>query len=269
MIAFVLAGLAALLYGAGSILQAMGARRSVASTGGTAAVVRHWPYLAGLGLDLGGWLLSLVAARSLPLFAVQAVLAGSVAVTVILAAVVFGFHVNRRDLAAVAAVTVALVLVGMSAGAKGARSIGDGAQPALVVVLVLAAAGGWFAIRRERPVAVGALAGLAFGGAAWCARAMRPRLSVGGVLTDHLVWGVVAFGLLGMVLYAQALGSGDVGSVTAALWVTEVVIPAIAGVLLLGDQVRSGWEAAAFGGVLLATAATVVLARSPAQVATA
>ena len=74
---------------------------------------------------------------------------------------------------------------------------------------------------------------------------MRPRLSVGGVLTDHLVWGVVAFGLLGMVLYAQALGSGDVGSVTAALWVTEVVVPAIAGVgerlarrLLRGESVR-------------------------------
>ena len=75
MISFLLAGLAAVLYGVAAILQAVGARRAVAATGGTAGVVRQWPYMTGLGLDLCGWLLSLAASRHLPLFAVQAVLA--------------------------------------------------------------------------------------------------------------------------------------------------------------------------------------------------
>ena len=47
---------------------------------------------------------SLLALRTLPLFAVQAVLAGSVAVTVILAAIVFNVALTSRDLIAVAAV---------------------------------------------------------------------------------------------------------------------------------------------------------------------
>ena len=118
MIAFVLAGLAAGVYGAGSILQAVGARKAVAATGTTAGVLRQWSYLAGLGCDLAGWLLSLLALRTLPLFAVQAVLAGSVAVTVILAAIVFNVALTPGDLIAVAAVTVAVVVIGLSAGPK-------------------------------------------------------------------------------------------------------------------------------------------------------
>ena len=265
MISFLLAGLAAVLYGVAAILQAVGARRAVAATGGTAGVVRQWPYMTGLGLDLCGWLLSLAASRHLPLFAVQAVLASSVAITVILAAVVFRLHLAGRDRTAVAGVTLALVLVGLSAGAKGAGIVDRGAEPALLGILVVVAAAAWLALRRECPVVLGALAGLAFGGAAWCARAAHPPLTVRGLLADHLVWGVVAFGLLGIVIHAQALSNGDVGPVTAAMWVTEVVAPAVAGVLVLGDQVRRGWHAPALVGVALATAATVVLARSPAR----
>ena len=265
MISFLLAGLAAVLYGVAAILQAVGARRAVAATGGTAGVVRQWPYMTGLGLDLCGWLLSLAASRHLPLFAVQAVLASSVAITVILAAVVFRLHLAGRDRTAVAGVMLALVLVGLSAGAKGAGIVDRGAEPALLGILVVVAAAAWLALRRECPVVLGALAGLAFGGAAWCGRAAHPPLTVRGLLADHLVWGVVAFGLLGIVIHAQALANGDVGPVTAAMWVTEVVAPAVAGVLVLGDQVRRGWHAPALVGVALATAATVVLARSPAR----
>ena len=152
MIAFLLAGLAAVLYGVAAILQAVGARRAVAATGGTAGVVRQWTYLMGLGLDLCGWLLSLVASRRLPLFAVQAVLASSVAVTVILAALVFGVRLAGRDRAAVAGVTLALVLVGLSAGAKGAGVVNEGAEPALVAILLLVAAGGWLARDRKSVV---------------------------------------------------------------------------------------------------------------------
>ena len=262
-----LTGLAAVVYGVGSILQAVGARRAVASTGGTAGAVKEWTYVSGLGCDLVGWLLSLVALRSLPLFAVQAVLAGSVAVTVVLAFVVFGVRLRSVDVGAVALVTVALALIGLSSGTQGTRPVGVGTMVGLLVAWVLVTAGGWLAARWGASVVVGGFAGLAFGGAALCARATRPHASIVGVVGNRLVWGVVLFGLVGIALHARALGSGRVGSVTAALWVTEVVVPAIAGVVLLDDRVRRGWGAVGFGGVVLAVGATVVLARSPAQAA--
>lgn len=72
--------LASIGYGLASVLQAVGARRAAASGAGTAVQPAH---LGGLALDGASWLVSLLALRVLPLFAVQAVLAGSLAVTAV------------------------------------------------------------------------------------------------------------------------------------------------------------------------------------------
>jgi hypothetical protein len=64
------------------------------------------------------------------------------------------------------------------------------------------------------------------------------------------------------------LTAGHVGAVTAAMWVAQVVVPALVGVVLLGDHVRHGWTAPAVLALVTATTATVALARSPAQAST-
>lgn len=121
---------AALAYGAGSVLQAAGARRAVAAGQGLLGVTRQWPYLGGLGCDLGGWLLSLLALRRLPLFAVQAILAGSLAVTVLLAAAVLHVPPRRADTAAVVLIVAALAVLGAAAGAEGSGPVGAGVKEA-------------------------------------------------------------------------------------------------------------------------------------------
>jgi hypothetical protein len=68
-----------------------------------------------------------------------------------------------------------------------------------------------------------------------------------------------------MLAYAHALEHGDVGPVTAALWVTEIVVPAIAGVALLADRARPGWGPVVLIASTVAVTATTVLATSPAQ----
>lgn len=167
-----------LSYGVASVVQAHAA---LSATG--IDIVKHPAYLTGIALDGLAWVLSLVALASLPLFAVQSMLAGSLAVTMILAAIVLKVPLARRD---------------------------------------------WWAI---------------------------------GMVTC----GLLALGVAGAVLYARALEVGTVGTATAVLWVIEVVVPGLLGVVLLGDCVRPGFLALALGGVLAAIVGCVVLARSRTQ----
>ena len=44
-----------------------------------------------------------------------------------------------------------------------------------------------------------------------------------------------------MIGYTAALARGDVGAVTAVFTVTQVLVPGMVGILLLGDAVRPGW----------------------------
>jgi len=53
--------------------------------------------------------------------------------------------------------------------------------------------------------------------------------------------------------------------VTAVFLVTEVLVPGLVGVALLGDTVRPGWWVPLTIGLLLAVAGVIVLADSPAQ----
>jgi hypothetical protein len=54
-------------------------------------------YLGGLGVDALGWVCTVVALRQLPVFAVQAVLGGSIALTAVLARMVYGSALRTVD----------------------------------------------------------------------------------------------------------------------------------------------------------------------------
>ncbi|MER7008521.1 hypothetical protein ABT297_36490 [Dactylosporangium sp. NPDC000555] len=262
---------AAVSYGAGSVTQALAARRST----GTLHALRHPLYIAGLGCDLLAWLASLVALRTLAVYQVQAVLAGSLAVTVLAARLLLAARIRRRDGAAVAVTVLALTVLALSAGPQ------DQVRPSaiirfgLVTATVLVAVCGWIAARAGSPGASAALAGLAFGGAALCAcalplsaPAMRDVPAVLGALAaEPLTWALAGFGVTGMLLYAHALQHGQVGPVTAVLWIVEVIAPSAIGIAVLHDTVRAGWAPYAVVSVLATTAAAAVLATAPATAA--
>ena len=92
---------AAVCYGVASVLQAVGARR--VSAGNPLRALTQPPYLAGLALDGLGFAAQVLALRSLPVFAVQAALAASLAVTAVAA---FGSRVPTY-VAALATVSAA------------------------------------------------------------------------------------------------------------------------------------------------------------------
>ena len=257
MIGFAAAIAGTLLYGVASVAQSYAAQRASG-----AAVLRHPVYLVGLGCDLLAWLASLVALWSLPLFAVQSLLAGSLAVTVVLAALVLHVPVGPAGRVATAVVIVGLVLVSWSAGAESTRAAPGWFVGLLVALLAAVVAGGVALYGRGGSIALAAVAALGFSGAAMAARALASSsLSLAGLLADPVAWMIVAFGVVGAVLYARSLERGAVGPATATLWVIEVLVPGGLGVLVLGDNVRPGTLVLAAAGVALAIAGTVALAR--------
>ncbi|EWT06125.1 hypothetical protein N864_24000 [Intrasporangium chromatireducens Q5-1] len=257
MIGFAAAIAGTLLYGVASVAQSYAAQRASG-----AAVLRHPVYLVGLGCDLLAWLASLVALWSLPLFAVQSLLAGSLAVTVVLAALVLHVPVGPAGRVATAVVIVGLVLVSWSAGAESTRAAPGWFVGLLVALLAAVVAGGVALYGRGGSIALAAVAALGFSGAAMAARALASSsLSLAGLLADPVAWMIVAFGVVGAVLYARSLERGAVGPATATLWVIEVLVPGGLGVLVLGDTVRPGTLVLAAAGVALAIAGTVALAR--------
>ena len=253
-------------YGMASILQAVGAQRGA----GTMNTLRQPIYLAGLALDLLAWLSSLAALRTLPVYEVQALLAGSLAVTVVAARVFLGSRIRRTDAVAVVVAVVCLAVLVIASQPLGSVRPSTVTQAWLALSAAPIALLGWLAARAGRASVSAALAGLAFGGAALCARSIAgPDLSgdafaaLAGLVGQPLVWSLAVFGVTGMLLYANALEHGNPGAVTAVLWIVEVIAPAAAGVAFLGDRSRPGWGPVAVISLLGACASAVQLATVP------
>lgn len=87
------------------------------------------------------------------------------------------------------------------------------------------------------------------------------RAFVGALAADPLAWGLVGFGVSGMLLYTHALQHGQVGPVTAVLWIVEVIAPSVIGVAVLHDAVRDGWAPYAVVAVLATASATAAATR--------
>ena len=109
---------------------------------------------------------------------------------------------------------------------------------------------------------LGALAGLAFGGTALCARAVEVDSGLSAVITDPLSWALVAYGILGLSFYAAALQRGSVTVATACLYTAETLAPSLVGLLVLGDHARPGLAplaAVSFGVTLVAAVALTLV----------
>ncbi|KPI14303.1 hypothetical protein OK074_8707, partial [Actinobacteria bacterium OK074] len=164
---------AAVCFGTATVLQAVAARAASGGQGGDAALllraVRQWRYLVGLAMDGVGFVLQIAALRSIPIYAVGAALASSLAVTAVVAARLLGVRLSGAEWGAVAVVCGGLAMLGLASGAEGHRH-GPAALPyvtlgAGVGVLLLGLVGGRLPERAERgrALVLGLGAGFGFG----------------------------------------------------------------------------------------------------------
>ncbi len=267
---------AALCYGLGAVMQAIAVRASsrrpaLDAAGVTGSVdpgliirlLRQWPFIASLGIDLLGFVCQLVALRRLPLFEVQVIIAANLAVTAVFASWLMHTVLSWREWTAVIAVVVGVGLLGSSAGAQGATAVGIDFHLALMAALALIALGGVAAARLPRQVrtpVLGAIAGLGYGVLAVCARIL-PGFSPHELVRSPAAYTLAAAGIISFMLYASALESGSVTVATASVILFETIPPAIVGVLLLGDTTRPGMTGVAVAGFVLALASAIALAR--------
>ncbi|MEU0378314.1 hypothetical protein ABZ093_13585 [Streptomyces cyaneofuscatus] len=261
---------AALCYGTASVLQAIAARAATRPGSGAGVdpalllrAVRQWRYVAGLALDGLGFVLQIVALRALPIYAVGAALAASLAVTAVVAARLLAVRLSPTEWAAVAVVCAGLGMLGLASGQEGdlpGPSLLPWAVPAAALgVLVLGAVGGRLPTR-ARSLALGLGAGFGFGVVEVAVR-LVDDVSPGALVRNPAAYGLLLGGAAAFLLLTSALQKGSVTTATAGMVLGETVGPALVGVVWLGDGTRAGLGWLAVTGFVVAVAGSLALAR--------
>lgn len=264
---------AAVCFGTATVLQAIAARTAAdtgtgtGGPGGDAALLlralRQWRYLAGLALDGLGFLFQIAALRSLPIYAVGAALASSLAVTAVVAARLLRVRLSGSEWAAVGVVCAGLGMLGLASGAEGDRAGSMTLKYVMlgtaVLVLLLGLVGGRLS-GRGRALVLGLGAGFGFGVVEVSVR-LIDDLAPGTLVRNPAVYALLVGGGAAFLLLTTALQRGSVTTATAGLVIGETIGPALVGVVWLGDRTREGLEWLAVLGFLVAVAGALALAR--------
>ncbi|MER5207128.1 hypothetical protein [Streptomyces sp. NPDC002825] len=252
-------------FGAASVLQAMAARAAEPGTGGGVDValmwraLQQWRYLAGLGADGLGFVLQIVALRTLPIYVVGAALAASLAVTAVIASRVLRVRLSRVEWVAVAVVCLGLAMLAFASGKEGHREGSEVLDWVLLGisfgVLLLGVVAGRLPVR-SRALVLGLGAGVGFG-----VVEVAVRLIEGIDFTDPVWYALLVGGGAAFLLLTSAFQRGSVTTATAGAVLGETIGPAIVGVIWLGDSTRDGLGWLAIAGFAVAVAGSLTLAR--------
>ncbi|MFJ3500736.1 hypothetical protein [Streptomyces sp. NPDC090135] len=255
----------AICYGTASVLQAVAARAAEPGSGSGVDVallwraVRQWRYLAGLCLDGLGFVLQVVALRTLPIYVVGAALAASLAVTAVVASRVLRVRLSRVEWTAVAVVCAGLAMLALASGREGHRAGPEALDWALLAVvagiLLLGAAAGRLP-DRPRALVLGLGSGFGFG-----VVEVAVRLIDDFDLANPALYALLTGGGAAFLLLTSALQRGSVTTATAGMVLGETIGPAVVGVAWLGDTTRTGLGWLAVTGFAVAVAGSLTLAR--------
>ncbi|WP_030056750.1 MULTISPECIES: hypothetical protein [Streptomyces] len=282
IIGLVTAVAASACYGTGSVLQAVGSRRSAreeAAKGATTSTTEHggpslsstakaavtWEFILGTVLDLIGFGLGALAARLLPLFLSQTIISANLVITALLSIKLLGIRLKQLEWASIGVLCSALVLLAVSAGPEGGHHADMSFHWWLLIVTTVLLVGGSLLVRRmgaNGAIVAGLLSGLGFGGLGVGVRILNgvEPFALGSLLSDPALYAILIGGLGGMYIHTVALQIGSVNGATAALVVGETVLPGAVGVLWLGDSSKAGLGWLGVLGFLLAVVSAVGVA---------
>jgi drug/metabolite transporter (DMT)-like permease len=219
-------------------------------------------YLLGILLQILGFVLAFAARGELPLFLVQAAVAAGLGVTAILGVLFLKWRLPRSEIALLAALVIGLGCLVLAAQPHPSRPLGPTGVLGLVAVLGGLAVTGLFAARlrgAKGSVALGALAGIAFGAAAVASRPLASISSGEDFVTDPLLYLLIAHSLVGQLLLGLAMQRGSTTAAVAAMDAAAAVPAAIVGLLFLGDKIAPGREWFAAAGFVVTLGAVIGL----------
>jgi len=200
-----------------------------------------------------GWILALVAwgfhveALSLaPLSSVQAILSGGLVFLAVLAERFFGFHLGRRQWAAVMITAVGLVVLGLTAKAEGPQRASLAALIAVEAgILALGVALVRISTRRDvdhrreallLAIAAGVLFGVSDVAIKYLTHAHGPML---GLLSPWTLTALISF-VISFYASARSLQIGATVEVIAITSVAASLAAILGGVLVFGEPIGSG-----------------------------
>ncbi|MFE5842953.1 hypothetical protein ACFQ7N_15025 [Streptomyces niveus] len=259
----------AVCYGTASVLQAVAARAAEPGTGSGVdpalllRALRQWRYVAGLALDGLGFVLQIVALRAVPIYAVGAALAASLAVTAVVAARLLRVRLSAREWSAVGVVCAGLALLALSSGAEGTEGGSTALRLAMLGVAVAVLLAGAVAGRlpdRPRALVLGFGAGTGFGVVEVSVRLIDGVTPV-ELVTNPAVYALLLGGGAAFLLLTSAFQRGSVTTATAGMVIGETIGPALVGVVWLGDRTRAGLGWLTVVGFAVAVAGALALAR--------
>ncbi|MFF9348162.1 hypothetical protein [Streptomyces sp. NPDC014734] len=261
---------AAICFGTASVLQAV-ASRAAAAPGSDAGVdpalllraVRQWRYVAGLALDGGGFVLQVVALRSLPIYAVGAALAASLAVTAVVAARLLKVRLSGVEWGAVGVVCTGLGMLALASGDEGREAGSPGlgwTMLGIALAVLLIGAGAGRLPEQPRALVLGLGAGCGFGVVEVSVR-LIDDLSPSALFTNPASYALLLGGGSAFLLLTSALQRGSVTTATAGMVLGETIGPALVGVIWLGDRTREGLGWLAVAGFAVAVVGALLLTR--------
>lgn len=275
-----LALIAAVGYGLSSVMQALGARQAARenvddhrmstaagspSMRSTVATAMTGVFIVGAIFDVLGFIAGAGAARMLPLFLSQTIVAGNLVITALLGTRLLGIRLHPRDWVAMGTVMVALLMLGAASEPHTAGATPRSLHWALLFATLVLVGLALYGVRRMGPagsVTAGAAAGLLFGAVAIGVRVLDgiDPFSISTILADPAAWVIAIAGASGFYLHTVALQLGAVNGSTAALVVGETAAPGIVGVMWLGDSTVPGMEWLALAGFTFAILGAVAVA---------
>ncbi|MET7616432.1 hypothetical protein [Streptomyces sp. NPDC005408] len=256
-------------FGMASVFQALGARATQPGTGSGVdpalllRALRQWRYVAGLALDGVGFVLQIVALLTIPIYAVGAALAASLAVTAVVSSRLLHVRLKAVEWTAVGVVCAGLAMLALASGEEGDRAASDALRWAMLgvafAVLVVGAVAGRLP-DKPRALALGLGAGFGFGVVEVSVR-LIDSLALPGVLANPALYALLLGGGTAFLLLTSALQRGSVTAATAGMVLGETIGPALVGVVWLGDRTREGLAWLAIAGFAVAVAGALALAR--------
>lgn len=276
--------LGAALYGSAPAVQAIAARREPAGRGVgmrlTARLVRRPIWLAGLGVELLGFVVEAYAFSSAPVTLVAPVMTCDMIVFVLLVSRLFGERLTSSGVGGIAAMTVGVALLAVAFAGSG--QLGEPATDAQLLVFLAAcvAVAAAAAMTGTRATAGGhrslaavlfsAASGISYGFATMTTRQIGRTFSTDApwhllaTATPYVLVGcsVLAIAMMQRGLQTSPLLTYPVTSAASSL------LPVILGAALLDDPVPHGAAEVAFvGALLLLGAGVTLLARDRARAA--
>lgn len=259
---------AVLAYGVANFLQAVAAGRvdhhDDLHPGLLLRLATHRTYLIGLACQFLGFLFAFLARADLPLFLVQTAVAAGLGVTAILGVALLKWRHPPSEIALLILLGAGLAALIVSAAPSVSNDLGTAEIVALAGAVALIGVLGRLAARLRgavASVALGSLAGLAFGAVAVSSRPLATVGSAGEFVTNPLLYILLAHSVVGQLLLGLAMQRGSTTAAVAAMDAASAIPAAAVGLLVLGDKIAPGLEWLAGIGFVATLGAVIGLTR--------